>query len=458
MSTSAARHSRPVTKLASLLGSVAIAACLPRRAARRAARGYGAAAIFVHLLPGCGARSDLPVDTCVWTAPEGPPVALTEPIDESFYLPQSNIAVDDGRVWWSTLDYGATISSPRQIQIRALRDDLTMIGPSHVLDASDSTVNVPIAAGFGHRGGLVWDDSTGTSFVALAEDGSPSSGPVRIDPSVYGYALFATSRGFVALAGDPAPLDDFPFAVRYDGTLGFSTLRWLSLDPAGTLVHATSLVFALGWVPDVGARFDDGTLLLAGLVHDPVVEDPPSVDLYVEHTSEAGDILGQPQRVMRVASSADFDGRFRYAMTTLGSSALLAWTIDSTSLLVASVDADGNLGAPRTVATPEGGVGYFGVGAADGNVLVVWDSPTAAGRSLVIQPLSPEGEAKVAPLVLPAPAITEPININGAGVRVELAHDGALLLFAERRETPGQPPSGQVFVEHLSCRRAGADE
>jgi hypothetical protein len=402
-----------------------------RPATLRAALLVVTAATF---LAGCGARAGLPNDRCVWSA-DGPIVALTDPTTTGGAVELQGLAAEGDRVFAAYYQIGPSPSAPGMFRLGTLvvSDDLTSIGPPRVVYEQpykwDSVIGgLAVAAGFGHRGAVLWQDGVGCHFVALAEDGAASSGPALVTP-LECFDLHATASGFTVLAG-----------TDEEGKM------LLSLDPAGNVVGATALTSQL----TLGvAHFDDGSLLLATSADD--------VSITVQHFSEAGAALAAPRSVPSpgsgLSTSEAWSVGLPFAMSAVGSSALIATATMNpggssvNGMRVLSLDEDGNvagastLPALSTLPADSALPAHLDIAVGDRGALLA--STDLYG--VTVQSVYPTGEADGAAFTLPLP---QGLLMGSGFVRIVGTAAGALVVLTEQESM-----SSALYAARLRCER-----
>jgi hypothetical protein len=382
----------------------------PRMLDLDTARRFAAAAACLYLLPGCGAKSDLPTDGCVWTVTNRPPVALTDTYKP---LLLDDIIVEGRRVLVATYNVtgasGLDAPSLWEARTRVMSDDLATIGPTQVVLAGPNSPGVAhmegisSAVGFGHRGGLGWDEVNGCRFVALAQDGSAAAAPVQVDTPDVCFRLVATKSGFSALTR--------PFFTPPSLLSDTAPMSLLTLDPSGHLVSVRPNITPES-IPVGYAFFNDGSWL-EGRTND-------RSSVTVQRFSATGDALSTPH-VLAGSLTPEGPGdtrSFQFTMTGLGSSALAVfWThpeeaTGSTTIVLEPLDEDGNADQATTITAPRHVDSRISVGAVAHGALLAWTGG-APDDEVEVLPVWPSGEPYDEPLEVRMPGVPFGTSVVG---------------------------------------------
>ena len=313
-----------------------------------------------------------------------------------------------------------------ELGIVTVSDDLATIGlPRIVLSRpcpGELEASAGVRAGFGHRGAVVWQDGSGCSFVALAEDGSASSAPIQVTTSTC-WGFQATPSGFILLDEQ-------------------NTL--VTLDASGNVVDMAQLA-----TTTAAARmsvFDDGSVLVAG--------SSDGASLSVQAFSSAGQPLSPPQAVPNVhlgliggANTPDDEG-LGFAMAGLGSSAFVASTSpDPSDSVVADVaveafDEQGDV-AGASILPPHVAANSLDIAADGEEAVVAWtDASNIADSGVEIAAIWSDGTPDGAPFWVP---LTPSSTIE---LRVARTQGGAMIVYA-----PAVVGTLRVDAVRLRCDR-----
>ena len=348
-----------------------------------------------------------------WQGSIGAPVALTDTSEDSML---TGFAVESSRVFVATVTSGPTW------RVRAVSDDLSSLGAQNVVLRGTRRTwyygGLSVAAQYGRRGSLAWNDADGCRFVSLAQDGSPSAKPVTVGDNIC-FWLSATPTGFDAI--ESSSNWDAPY-------------ERVSLSDVGTVAQRKELVPARNGstYPRGHAAFDDASMMLAW---------SSSGSVLIQRYSSAGEKISAAESLLAYRRDLDF------ALTSVGSAALAAWISDYTdgNLMVQSLGKDATTGRPAVVGTP-GGSRVMSIGAAGTGALVAWVNPNEnnSGYTLAIQPVTKAG-------ALEGTVMTVPIRTaNVVRIRVLGTPSGAMLLY-EGEDTTLRNPRVQVFAIRVKC-------
>jgi hypothetical protein len=354
-----------------------------------------------------------------WAVGAPAPIPITDTAGDSLL---SGVAVEGDSVFLGSINDNDPSPDPTW-RVRVVSGDLSALGPSQVVmkhGASVSLSGMGIAVGWGHRGGVAWDEDNGCRFVSLAADGSAAAAPVHLADS-WCYWPYATPDGFTTLVSP---------------SFEFTPLDWYKLDADGIAQKVTLAVIPAAPAPTEPygrARLADGSLALAwiqGVSADAQIQ--------LQHFSAAGDPLGPVKVLLPLGAATQF------TIVALGASVLMVWSPDEGGALHAQLlDPDGNPTGPDSEVAPADGVrvGDIAVTAVGGGALAAWTKGDAgAYKTLTAQALTATG----APTGAPIPVTTPPFLGS-----VVLAPTPSGVVMAFDAEAAGALT--QVFVTRLVC-------
>jgi hypothetical protein len=344
---------------------------------------------------GCGGTC-----TCVCTPTPFPSVTSLSSEDE---LGLDSVAVDGTTVFVaSSTAYGATAGGGPNCNfdpawhVTWASEDLSMIGQNPiVMSFSQAQAVTPgsVAAGFGHRGFMGWDNPDGCRFVALNADATAAGQPTLIGSNVCG-SLIATETGFVALetlaqSAAPATL------LRLDASGNvLATAPIVGPGPSAVAAPGRSLV-----------RFEDGTLLIAW-------QSGQSSTVLGMHVSEEGAALAPPSVLF--APPAQTNTFPYFAVASLGTNALAAWgNGNATTLTIEPAAENASPGAATSLTSSW--FTFLDVGSYSAGALVAWTEDVAPNTgepgALTVQSVTSMGAITSPPVSIPGYPNTPPLLV-----------------------------------------------